>query len=337
MKKILSVLLCLILVFSLAACGDGGENEKETVYEITWAGTLAEDHLFNQTLKAHLPELEEASGGRLTVKLYPNNQLGDSRSNLEQMQVNGSIQMGEMSGAVLAIFTDDYNMLSLPFLFKNLDQMLGFMHTDYVKELDEKLSTEVGVRPLAWVYNGTRALTNSKRTVTSPADMKGLKIRVMESDVYLKMFESMGAVPMAMSFAEVFTGLQQGTIDGQDNAITNVISQKFDEVQPYYTDLGHVIDAAPILISEEYWKSIPADLQVVLQDWLDSWVTDYNYEVLNNEKAAEDSISDHTEITRLTDEQRLAFREVCAPVYDWFAETYTDVDLDEVQEIINGL
>ena len=336
-KKFFAIILCLIMVFSLSACGDDGENAEQEVFEINWAGTLPDEHSFNQLIYEHIDELEEATDGRVKITLFPNNQLGDSRSNLEQMQQNGSVQMGEMSGAVLSGFTDMYSALSLPFLFEDLDQALAFMQTDYADALGERLAEEVGVRPLYWVYNDSRTLTNSVRPVSSPEDMAGLKVRVMESDVYLKTFEALGASPITMSFAEVFSGLQQGTIEGQDNGAAITVSNRFYEVQDYFTDLNHVIDMAPVLISEEYWQSMPEDCQQALMDFVKTVCDENTKAVYEQNEAYIEEISQYCEITRLTAEQRSAFRDACADVYDWFAETYPNGGLEEILEVLEGL
>ncbi len=337
MKKCLAIILCLVMIFTFAACGNSDGDAGQEVFEITWAGTLPDEHPFNQAIYDHIEELEEATDGRVTVKLFPNNQLGDSRSNLEQMQQNGSVQMGEMSGAVLAGFTDMYSALSLPFLFDDLDQALAFMQSDYAVSLEDRLAEEVGVRPLYWVYNDSRTLTNSVRPVDSPDDMNGLKIRVMESDVYLETFEALGASPITMSFAEVFSGLQQGTIDGQDNGAAITVSNRFYEVQDYFTDLNHVIDMAPVLISEDYWQSMPEDCQQALREFVKNVCDENTQTVYAQNEEYIDEISQYCEVTRLTDEQRAAFRDACQGVYDWFAATYPNGGLDEILAALEEL
>ncbi len=340
-KKVLVCLLTAVMILgliSVAGCGSKSSSSgQDGVYTFVYAGTVADSHPMAIAMKQAAEDLKEASDGRLIMKVYTNNTLGDSRSNIEQMQVNGTIKMGEVGTAALSSFTDIFKPLQLPFLFTSKEQAFAFFDSEEGEKLEDQSAEEVGVRPIAWFYNDSRTVTNSKHAIETPEDMKGLKIRVQESDLYLETFTTLGSSPISMSFAEVFTGLQQGTIDGQDNGIALTVSQKFNEVQEYYTDLHHVIDMAPILISEDWYESLPDDLQKILKDtmeqaaqnerdMMDEYYEDYMTEV---EKT--------TQITTLTDEQRLAFREACSSVYDWFYEKYPELNAEELVAYVNSM
>ena len=336
MKKLLAVLLCMVMVFSMAACGGGGEEGGDAqTFEITYAGTVADTTAMMIYMNEAADKMAELSEGRLTMTVYPNNQLGDSVANFQQMQENGSVQMGELSTAALASFTDLYTPYSLPFLFTDKEQAFNYFdNSEQAQAVAEQFCEDTGVRILGWYYNDARTLTNSKKAIRSPEDMKGLKIRAMQSDVYIKTFEALGASPIAMSFAEVFTGLQQGAIDGQDNGIVLTVSQKFHEVQKYYTDLHHVIDMAPILICEEYYQSMPDDLKQILNDCI--------AEAVEKERAAYtgaeiEDVAQYCEVVELTDAERQVFRDACASVYDWYAEAYAHIDLDAIVAEIENM
>ena len=146
---------------------------------------------FNQMAE----QLKERSDGRLKMILYPNNTLGDTRANIESMQ-NGSVQIGEGSIAPLAMFTDAYMPFTLPFLFEDWNQVWAFCDSDFVQEINDQVAEELGVRIIGWMSNGARCLTNNVRAVDEPSDMNGLKIRVMENDIYLEIFEAPGASPI---------------------------------------------------------------------------------------------------------------------------------------------
>ena len=234
-NRFLSLALAGALALSLTACGggnddpSGGGNDPAgggEVFEILYAGTSPDTHAMMIAINAVAEEMREESGGRLNMSVFPNNQLGDSRANLESMQTN-TIQAGELSTAPLAYFTDLYQPLSLPFFFASAEEGYAFLESDFAQELADKCAEECGFRPVAWFLNGQRALTNSVRAVSSPADMAGLKIRVMENEIYIRTFEALGASPTPMSFAEVFTALQQKTVDGQDNPYALTVSNNF--------------------------------------------------------------------------------------------------------------
>ncbi len=340
-KKVTSTLLVAAMMIGLVATtgckSKTSSSGEDGVYTFVYAGTVADSHPMAIAMKEAAEELKEASDGRLVMKVYTNNTLGDSRSNIEQMQVNGTIKMGEVGSAALSSFTDIFKPLQLPFLFTSKEQAFEFFDSEEGEKLEEQSAEEVGVRPIAWFYNDSRTITNSKHAIETPEDMKGLKIRVQESDLYLKTFTTLGSSPIAMSFAEVFTGLQQGTIDGQDNGVALTVSQKFNEVQDYYTDLHHVIDMAPILVSEEWYKSLPDDLQKLLKEYMEK-AAEEERELMD--EYYEDymaQIEKTSEITYLTDEQRLAFREACSSVYDWFYDKYPELNAQELVEYVTSM
>lgn len=192
------------------------------------------------------------------------------------------------------------------------------------------------MRVIGWMSNGARCLSNNVRAVDEPADMSGLKIRVMENDIYLQTFQALGANPITMSFAELFTGLQQGTVNGQDNATTITNANRFYEVQSYFTDLHHVLDVAPVMVDDAWYQSLPDDLRQIFDETLAEAI---GYERQLTEEGVEtdmEAISTTCEVTLLTDEQREAFREACAPVYDWFETQYPDLDLQAYLDAIEA-
>lgn len=345
-KKILALALAAAMSLSLFGCGggsgsggsaatpapnngggsstSGGDDGK--VYEIIYAGTVTDTNPITIAFNWMAEELETRTNGRMKMTLYPNNTLGDTRANIESMQ-NNSVQIGEGSSAPLAIFTQDFMPMSLPFFFASYENAYNFAESDFMAQLADKMAQEVGVRPVGWMLNGARCLSNSKTAVSKPEDMKGLKIRVMENDIYIKTFEALGASPTAMSFAEVFTALQQGTVDGQDNPSNITNTSKFYEVQKYFTDLYHCIDLAPVMVSEEWYQSLPADLKETFDAVVAETIA-YQRKLSQESEAADlEVIGTTCEITHLTEEQRQVFKDTCQPVYDWFATQYPDLDL----------
>ena len=205
MKKVLAVLLCLVMVFAMTACGDDGGSADGEVYKISYAGTVADTTSMMIRMNEAATKMNELSGGRLQMTVYPNNQLGDSVSNFQQMQENGSVQMGELSAAALSSFTNLYTPYSLPFLFSSKEQAFEYFdNSEQAKAVADQFCKDTGVRIIGWYYNDARTITNSKHAIKKPADMAGLKIRAMQSDVYIKTFEALGASPISMSFAVLF-------------------------------------------------------------------------------------------------------------------------------------
>ena len=183
---------------------------------------------------------------------------------------------------------------------------------------------------LGYFYNDARALTNSKHAVATPADCAGLKLRVMTSDVYIKTFEALNAAPVSMQFSELFSALQQGAVDGQDNGLILSMDSKFNEVQGYYTDLGHVQDTSVIFISEAFYQSLPEDLQQVVVQAAQEAVAKERQDYADKLDSYLDEMKKTMDVTILTDDQRAAFKDACQPVYDWYRGQYPQYDLDAI-------
>ena len=302
-KRALALLLAAALAAVLFGCSPAITKTTEDgkqVYKIIYAGTVPDSNAITVAFNWMAEELLERSDGQLEMHIYSNNTLGDSRSNIESMQT-ASVQMGE---------------------------------SDLADELADELAEEVGVRPLGWMLNGARGISNNKnRVIDDPSDLNGLKIRVMENDIYLETFETLGAAPTAMSLAEVFTGLQQGTIDGQDNPPGITCSNKFYEVQTNYSTLNHCIDMVPVLVSEEWYQSLPEDLRQIFVEVLEETVA-YERELMESyEESDLETIATSCEVTELTDEQRQVFKDACQPVYDWFETQYPELDLQRYLDV----
>lgn len=342
-KKFTSLVLALAMVVSLAACGSGGSasagsatngsggTAEGTIYKITIGGTVPDDHPISQGLFKFKEVAEELSNGLLEVEVYDNNTLGGSRELVEAVQA-GDIQMCETSQSMYASFTDELMSVGLPFLFKNRDAAYAFYDSEVGTQLADAVAQETGIRIVGYFENGIRQLTNSKHPVVTPADMKGLKIRVMESPLYIEMFTEMGANPMPMSFSELYTALQQGTVDGQDNPYAITATNAFYEVQKYMTDLSHTFDITCFSINDSFYQSLPEDLRTVVDQAAEAAVEVNHQQSIDMEQEYIKTIqAGGCEITFLTDEQRDAFKEATAGCYDFFRKNYNPtVTLDTV-------
>ena len=346
MKKLVALVLSIAMLATMAGCAaapaaapaaSGGQEAAAPaadgkVYKITYANTVADSNPQAISAKWMADRLKELSGGRIEMTVFNNNKLGAFPDCFAQMQQpNGTVQMGDVSSASVTQFSDVYTPFALPFLFSSKEQSWKYFDEgETVKAVEEKFLEQTNVRVLGYFYNDARALTNSKRAVASPDDMKGLKLRVMTSDVYIKTFESLGAAPVGMQFSELFSALQQGAVDGQDNGLLLTLDSKFNEVQGYYTDLGHVQDTSVIFISEAFYQSLPEDLQQIV-------VQAAHEAVEHNRNLCSERLDSYLEelkksvdVTILTDEQRQVFKDACAPVYDWYRGAYPDYDLDAI-------
>ncbi len=353
MKRFAALVLAMAMVASLAACGNGNSagsagsaasgsqssgGDDQTVYKITYANTVADSNPQAINAKYMAERMAELSGGRIEMTVFNNNKLGAFSDCFQQMQQpNGTVQMGDVSSASITQFSELYTPFALPFLFSSKEQSFEYFdNSETIKAIEEQFLADTNVRVLGYFYNDARALTNSKHAVVTPADCAGLKLRVMTSDVYLKTFEALDAAPVSMQFSELFSALQQGAVDGQDNGLILSMDSKFNEVQGYYTDLGHVQDTSVIFISESFYQSLPEDLQQVVVQAAQEAVEKERQDYADKLDQYLEEMSKTMEVTILTDEQRAAFKEACSSVYDWYRSEYPEYDLDAIMADIEN-
>tara|TARA_R110000850_G_scaffold4473_6_gene20234 strand:+ start:5784 stop:6755 length:972 start_codon:yes stop_codon:yes gene_type:complete len=196
---------------------------------------------------AFIAKLEELSGGEFTGTQAPAGQLGGERDMIEGLQI-GSLDVVITSTGPLGNFVPEVYALDLPFLFRDYDHARAVLDGEIGQELLAKID-ENQLVGLAWSENGFRHVTNSQRPVRTPADLEGLKLRTMENKVHMEAFSEMGAAPTPMAFPELFTALQQGVVDGQENPITVITASKFWEVQGHVSLTGHVYSPVAVLAS----------------------------------------------------------------------------------------
>jgi tripartite ATP-independent transporter DctP family solute receptor len=311
---------CILVFVVILVCAPSVAAAAEKIM-IKYGGTVPETHYITKGMVYFKQIIEERSGGRVQVDIYPNNQIGGPRDLIEALQVN-MVQMCDNSIAAIAGFTDKAMPLSLPFLFPSREIAFQFIDGEYGKALTEEIAKEIRVRIIGWHENGFRQLSNNKRTIRTPADLKGLKIRVMENPLYIRTFESLGAQPTPISFAELFTALQQGTIDGQDNPVAIFVTNKFYEVQKYMCDLNHTFDYDIYQVSEDFYQGLPADIKKLYEECMAEATAYARKLAAENEAADQKTAGGKIQYIFLTPEERAAFGTLVTPVYDWFKKEY---------------
>ena len=318
MKRTAFQVLCgVILALLISSCAFAADRK----IVIKYGGTLPETHYSTKAMVHFKEIMEKRSDGRVQVDVYFSNQIGGPRDLIEGLQMN-TVQMCDNSIAAIAGFTDKALPLSLPFLFPSREVAFKFIDGEHGKALTEEIAQATQVRIIGWHENGFRRLTNNRREVKTPNDIRGLKIRVMESPIYIRTFESMGAQPTPMSLTEMFTGMQQGTVDGQDNPVAVVASNKFYEVQKYMSDLNHTFDFLIYQVSEEFYQGLPQDIKKIYDECM-AEATAYSRKLaIENEEAALKTVQGELQYTFLTLEERAALAALTVPVYDWFKKDY---------------
>lgn len=344
-SKIFIALLSLVLVFSLAACGGNQEgtttktdetstttdNKGEEAKEVTTfriGHTLADNSHYQVGLENFTKLVDEKSEGRLKIEIFPNGSLGGERDMVESLQV-GTLDMVLSSTGPLGGFVPQLNVVDLPFLFDNRDHAYAVLDGEIGQELLGNLNGSKLVG-LAWWENGYRNISNSKQPIVNPEDLQGLKIRTMENEVHMASFRAMGADPTPMSFTELFTALQQGVVDGQENPIPIIYTSRFYEVQDHVSLTGHFYSPSVLLISESRFNALDEDLQQVLTEaaiegaqYERQVVKDMDAEYVQELKDLGTNIVEDVNVD--------AFREAVKPVYETFEDQFGKDLIEKIQ------
>ena len=255
MKRSMRLLLLAgVLVLGLAVAA----NAADFVFKL---GHIADpENPYAKGAEKFAQLVKEKTGGKVEIQVFPSSQLGNQRDLVEGTQF-GTIDFTMTSTAVLGNFLPQAAVFDLPFIFRDVQHAYKALDTVGM-EIAEKLQ---GMKLLAYYENGVRHMTNSKRPIRKPEDMKGLKIRVMEQPIYIEMIKALGGNPTPMAFGELFTALQQGVVDGQENPAAHIYTARFFEVQKYISLTAHTYSAEPMLVSLAAWNKLPKDLQEKIQ------------------------------------------------------------------------
>ena len=281
---------------------------------------------FGEILAAKLP-------GKYTVQVYANAQLGDDVRATEAVRM-GTLEMVTTSASPLTGLVPEFNVFDLPFIVPNTKAADAIFDGPIGARLAADLEKK-GLKLLCYYENGFRQLTNSARPVKSPADLKGLKIRTMQNPIHLEAFRAMGANPTPMPFSEVFTAMQQGTIDGQENPIPTIWLSKFYEVQKYVSLTGHVYGPHIMLIGKKLWDSFPADDQkIIAAAAQESAVYQRSINRKMNKDFVENLRKAGTTVIELTPEQHKAFVDACNSVYTTWEPKIGKALLDEFRATV---
>ena len=208
--------------------------------------------------------LEEKTGGIVKVQIYPNSQLG-AEKDMFDMVVAGNIEMISTGYGLAAKRYAPASIIDSGFIAKNRDHLMHILGSDAFKEIADGVRTNIGVRTLAGFYFGARQVTTNKEVKTA-ADLKNLKLRAPQNPTVIAAVKAMGAIPTPMALSEVYVGLSQGVVDGQENPPAVILSQKFYEVQKYLVKTNHLVQPSFIFISEKFFSKLSPDTQAAIQE-----------------------------------------------------------------------
>ncbi len=260
MKRLLPLLVASVC---LAAGGPAlAQGDFKASYKITM--TQSASHPYGVGAQKFADLLKERTGGRLTATVFTDSQLAKGEREMIEALQQGTIDIYVGSTGPVGNFSPSMGVLDIPFLFRDAAHVDKVLDGPIGKNLLADLEKHE-LKGLAFWENGFRNLTNKRAAARTPDEVKGLKLRTMENKVHMAAFKAAGVSPTPMAWAEVYSALQQGVIDAQENPVAVIYSSKIYEVQKYLTLTNHVYSPAPVIISLKKWNRIPKPDQDVIQ------------------------------------------------------------------------
>lgn len=240
------------IAFAVAALCLSAAAGAQTVMKISYSTSLTSHYGVGSV--AFCDEVEKGTQGRYKCQQFPNAALGGEREMIEAVQL-GTQDLANVSTGALGNFVPEVKIVDIPFLFRDYAHARKVMDGEFGQDLMKKITAK-GIVGLAWTENGFRHMTNSKRPIVQANDASGLKMRTMENKVHMEGYKTFGILPTPMAWPEVFTALQQGTVDGQENPIPVILSAKLSQVQKHLSLTNHVYSPAVLIVAPNIWNKL---------------------------------------------------------------------------------
>ncbi len=316
--RILVVLSLLVFIAGVPAAAFGASPAN-----IKFGHVAPPFHGQSKGVDAFAAYVKEKTNGRIDIATFPMGQLGGERSMAEQVQ-SGTLQLGSITTAVLQNFVPQAAILDMPFIFPDRKTAYATLDDPEVQEKIFSYFPKKGFIAIGWTENEFRDFTNNKRPVRKPEDIKGLKVRVMNSPVYLDTFKQLGASPVGIPFPEIYNALQTGVIDAQENPILTSVLMKFTEVTKNVTITNHCLTECIIIVSPDYWGTLSPEDQQIFRDAAKVAIdTNRKVNAELHKKLPKSGISiaeyckkNGIDVIQLTPEERKAFQKAMIPVWD---------------------
>lgn len=330
--KALALMLAALMALSLSltACGtqetgSGDASDGNVEYVIRLGHSDTEDNLLNVSLQNYADWVNEQTDGRVIIRIYPNEKLGDN-TDMAQQLVTGELDAMMMPQGVEATYAPKIATLGLPFLFTSYEQAWAVMDDEEIAEgLTAELSNYNMIQ-LAFWENGMRQITNSAKEINSPEDVEGLKMRIPDDDMTASIFKELGASTTKFDWSKTYDALKQGTFDGQENPIANIYANKINEVNKYMTITSHKYESKNMVFSNSTWKKLPSDVQDILLEGAKKFGQEHRNAVASQEDKQLEELKEAGMVVNETPDID-AFKEATRDVYtnfeiqnEWTAE-----------------
>lgn len=322
-------ILSALMLFALSGCGNTPAPAKTaapaaTVKTIKIGFSTAANDPRNDGSVKFKEIVEKETKGAIKVEIYPAAQLGNDRDLIESVKL-GTVQITISSAGNFANYEPKMGLSALPFLFPVPETAWKFLETPTVKKIEEGL-LKSNIRVLSNFENGFRCVTNSKKVIEKPDDLKGLTIRTPENPYVMETLKALGANPSPLPWSEVYIALQQKMFDGQENPIPLIYSAKIYEVQKYLAITNHSYDAMPFVINEPFFKSLTPEQQEIVKK---AAVEGQNLNRQIIKKQTADFVSELEKKGMIVSKPDLAvFKKATLDVFDKFSKTFTPEELN---------
>jgi TRAP-type C4-dicarboxylate transport system substrate-binding protein len=351
LAAVVYALLLACAVFVLGACGGGGGDagaETDATAE-TDGSNAGEVYEFSgnfipasgsPTILAyeHTKEyLAEKSGGRLIFNIFSDGQLGSSETENAEACAQNVYQVTTMATHTIAQYGgfQEYSATTIPYLFMSAEDLYTYLDSDMLSTVNDKFREKTGLRIYGGFIDGMTCIATADTPFTYPEDLKGVKIRSQESDNYVNMYNEMGISPVPMAGGEIFTAIQQGTIEGLSGIPAMVVNNRFFEVCNYLTDINAFVNCHIIVVNDSWYQSLPDDLKAIFDEGIAdllSYAEDTITGGIDKQFAAceENGMT----VTRLTDEQRQRWADACKNTYAQMKEEIGSDIISQIEEML---
>ena len=316
----------VVMAFVAAVAGGFATSPlAQTIVRVSHP-TPANSH-YGVGTQAFCADLERRTTNRFKCQIQAG--ANDERASVEAVQL-GTLDVTNTSTGPVSNFVPEVGIVDIPFLFRDYDHARRVLDGPIGQDILAKFPAK-GIIALGWTENGFRHLTNSRRPVVKPEDVKGLKIRTMQNPVHIQAFQSIGIQPTPMAFSELFTSLQQGVVDGEENPIPVILSAKFAQVQKHLSLTGHVYSPSMLLMSPKLWNSLSEADKTSFREAAKVGAAAQRKKVNDDEAAGIAQLkSEGMEIVTNVDGQ--AFRNAMTPVWSEFAKKYGADNIKRIQD-----
>ncbi len=328
-RRLVVVLVTLTLAVSGLALARPAGAQQPVVIKL--GNVQSTEDTVQTGLKKFAELVNERTKGQVQVQVFPASQLGTEQELLEGVQL-GTIHMFEGSTGSVGRFLPDLESFAAPYIWRDPDHMLKVVRGPIGQELADRLVKSKGMRilDLGWLF-GNRYLTTKSKPIYKPEDLKGMKIRVQPTGIYLETIKAMGANPTTMDFKEVYLGLQSGVIDGQENPPSVIYTNKLFEVQKYLMLTAHITQNQAIVINDKFFQSLSPEFRKIITEAAYEAGNYQNDLVLKSEKEYLDKLKEKGMVIVQPDVN--AFREATKDVYKKFADKWEPRLVERIQEV----